>query len=278
MEQSGIYEIRNILNGKTYVGSTINFKQRHSQHFRQLARDAHPNVHLQRAYNKYGKDVFQFNKLLHCAQKDLTVLEQTMMDANKPEYNMFKFARSSRGNKNRLGKKHTEEAKRKMSIAGKGRKHTKETRKKMSLSRLGHKHSEETRRKLSKAALANKNHAFRFHPGHEVSEEVRRKLSIANKGNKNCLGHKHTEETKRKISLAQKDRPPPSEESRKKMSLAHMGKTLSEEHKAKISEAHKANKNHPTRFRPGQEFSEEWRHKNSQRAKKRERDSLGRFK
>ena len=49
------------------------------------------------------------------------------------------------------GRKHTEEAKRKMSEAKKGKKHTEETKRKISESRKGRKHSEETRRKISES-------------------------------------------------------------------------------------------------------------------------------
>lgn len=253
MKTSGIYEIRNILNGKKYIGSSVNLEYRCDDHFRRLAQGTHANGHLQNAYNKYGRDAFQFTELLHCAPKDLVVLEQTMMDANKPEYNIFKFARSSLGNQVWLGRKHTEETKRKMSLAQKGRTFNEETKKRMSL-----------------AQLSNKKRL-----GHKHTEEAKRKISIAHKGNKYWLGRKHTEETKRKISIAKtgKSGHKHTEETKRKISAAQIGRVFTEEHRKKISLAGLGNKR-----RLGCKHSEETKRKLSQKDKKRERDVLGRYK
>lgn len=53
-----IYCIKNNVNDHCYIGQTINFVQRKSKHFRELERNEHHNLPLQRAYNKYGKDNF----------------------------------------------------------------------------------------------------------------------------------------------------------------------------------------------------------------------------
>lgn len=45
---------------KVYVGSTKNFKKRKREHFNSLKKGKHYNQHLQRAYNKHGKDCFSF--------------------------------------------------------------------------------------------------------------------------------------------------------------------------------------------------------------------------
>ena len=58
--QCGVYVIRNIENGKMYIGSTYNFKKRWENHRRRLRKNEHLNVHLQSSYNKYGKDSFKF--------------------------------------------------------------------------------------------------------------------------------------------------------------------------------------------------------------------------
>jgi len=205
MKPSGIYEIHNTLNGKRYVGGTTNLDYRRDDHFRRLARGKHANGHLQKAYDKYGKDVFEFSVLFSRAPKGiLTRLEQAAIDVIRPEYNIRAFARRSLGNQNWLGRKHTEETKRKMSIAQKGRTFSKASRKKMGLAQmgnkkhLGHKHSEETKRKLSEQKMGNE-----YCLGKKHTEEVKRKISEAKKGKP---GHKHTEETKRKISAARKGR------------------------------------------------------------------------
>jgi ribosomal protein L28 len=73
------------------------------------------------------------------------------------------------------------------------------------------------------------------------SEEIRRKIGAASKG------RKHSEETRMKISKANKGRkrPPRSEETRRRMSVAQMGKRVwlgkkhREDSKQKISKAHR---------------------------------------
>lgn len=62
---------------------------------------------------------------------------------------------------------------------------------------MRHHHSEETKRKISIAEKGNKKAL-----GHKCSEEARRRISIANRGNKFALGCKRSAETKRKISIA----------------------------------------------------------------------------
>lgn len=87
-----------------------------------------------------------------------------------------------------------------------GFKHTEETKRKISESEKGKYVSMETRRKLSEA-----------HKGHSPSQKTRQKLSEANKGKT------HTEEAKRKIRKANLGKHL-SEETRKKMSEAKKGK------------------------------------------------------
>lgn len=57
----GVYVIRNIKNGKMYVGSTItSFSKRWQCHKKRLRENRHHSAHLQAAYNKYGKDNLEF--------------------------------------------------------------------------------------------------------------------------------------------------------------------------------------------------------------------------
>lgn len=55
---SGVYEIRNTLNNKRYIGSSINIYRRWRDHKRMLNLSVHPNKHLQSAWNKYGEKHF----------------------------------------------------------------------------------------------------------------------------------------------------------------------------------------------------------------------------
>ena len=61
----GVYKITNLVNGKVYIGSSVNIKSRKWKHFYSLSHNKHQNQHLQRAYNKYGKENFSFEILKH---------------------------------------------------------------------------------------------------------------------------------------------------------------------------------------------------------------------
>lgn len=69
-----IYEIRNLINNKIYIGSTQDFKVRKRTHLNKLKKNIHPNPKLQNAYNKYGKENFTFN-----------IIEGNVLDQYKTE-------------------------------------------------------------------------------------------------------------------------------------------------------------------------------------------------
>lgn len=60
MENSGIYAITNLENGKMYIGQTIHFSRRMNEHFRELEKNIHRNGYLQSAWNKYSSGAFEF--------------------------------------------------------------------------------------------------------------------------------------------------------------------------------------------------------------------------
>ena len=55
-----IYKIINVINGKFYIGSTLNFEKRQKQHIEQLRRQRHHCLHLQNAFKEYGEENFIF--------------------------------------------------------------------------------------------------------------------------------------------------------------------------------------------------------------------------
>ena len=71
----GIYKIINRTNGKFYIGSSININKRWNKHIGDLNANRHHNLHLQRAWNKYGGDNFEFR--LVEAVEDFNMLEDT---------------------------------------------------------------------------------------------------------------------------------------------------------------------------------------------------------
>ena len=97
--KSGIYQIRNILNNKSYIGSAKNLKIREREHFLDLEKNQHSNKHLQNAFNKYGKKSFVFEILAKCPQEYIIKLEQWFLDNTKNKYNILEKAGNSLGYK-----------------------------------------------------------------------------------------------------------------------------------------------------------------------------------
>jgi group I intron endonuclease len=172
---SGIYIIENLVNNKIYVGSTNNLDGRKGRHFSSLRKNKHHNKHLQFSFNKYKEDNFKFYVLEECKIKNLANREQYYIDKLKPQYNKRLIA------ENNQGLKHSEEAKRKISIAHKGNTHN-----------LGRKQSKESVVKREKVVLQlTKNGEF-IKEWKSLSE-IERELNF-NKGNISncCKGKKLT--------------------------------------------------------------------------------------
>src|SRR5712671_3867618 len=81
---SGIYKITCIANGKIYVGSSANLRIRWEQHCNDLRRKAHHSIHLQRAWNKYGENVFIFEIIELVMPWAILDREQYWLDKLKP--------------------------------------------------------------------------------------------------------------------------------------------------------------------------------------------------
>ena len=81
-----IYEIRNKINDKVYIGKTTkkNPIDRKHQHFHLLKKEKHHNKHLQHSFNKYGQQNFQFKVIVFVYSSDrLNLLEQEFIWRNK---------------------------------------------------------------------------------------------------------------------------------------------------------------------------------------------------
>lgn len=95
---SGIYKITNKVNGKFYIGSSIDIEDRCENHYyshrKMLNRGEHYNNHLQNAWNKYGEENFIFEVIelypSSIETKDkknktrLLILEQKYLDILTP--------------------------------------------------------------------------------------------------------------------------------------------------------------------------------------------------
>lgn len=135
--KSGIYQIKSIIDNRIYIGSSIDLKARKRYHFWNLSKKEHHSKYLQRYYNKYGKENLKFSILEFCCKENLIEREQYWLNLLSPEFNMCKIAG------NCLGHKVSEKTKRKISksLIGrpgiKGRKHTQETKIKIGLAGIG---------------------------------------------------------------------------------------------------------------------------------------------
>ena len=78
---SGIYKIVNKTNGKYYVGSSNNISKRFRDHKRELTFNRHHCIGLQRAWNKYGSNKFDFVIIENIlSNDDLLTTEQKHLD------------------------------------------------------------------------------------------------------------------------------------------------------------------------------------------------------
>lgn len=94
---TGIYEIVNLVSGKRYVGSAVCLSRRKNQHWARLSRGRHHNRHLQASWNKHGPSTFVFRVLLLCPAGCLLLYEQLALIALRPEYNLSPTAGSTFG-------------------------------------------------------------------------------------------------------------------------------------------------------------------------------------
>lgn len=105
-----IYKIETLNNHKYYIGSTINFKKRKTEHLKSLKSNKHHSKYLQRVYNKYGENNLIFSIVEEIQDKNnLIIREQYWLDFYKPfgknGYNSCKIANSM------LGFKHSNKTK-----------------------------------------------------------------------------------------------------------------------------------------------------------------------
>lgn len=84
----GVYKITNLINGKIYIGSSKNLRNRLWEHRALLRHNKHQNAHLQNAWNKYGEINFDYAILEKCNIEDQYTREQYYIDKYKPEYNI----------------------------------------------------------------------------------------------------------------------------------------------------------------------------------------------
>jgi len=210
-----VYSATNLINGKKYIGQTVNFDRRKKAHIK-----TNDNRYFHNAIRKYGKDNFKWDILCECKTKEiLNIMETFKIIVNHTHNSEEGYNCTWGGDDNPMnnketrikvgvsntGKVRTDEYKRNLSDMNKGKILSDETRKKISRSRIGIVFSadhlkniglaskgrivsEETREKISNTAN-----------GRVVSDETKKKISASLKG------HKHSDETKKRISVSLKE-------------------------------------------------------------------------
>jgi group I intron endonuclease len=140
---SGIYQIRNTLNDKVYIGSSIDLKFRQIEHFRYLRGGYHANVKLQRAFDHYG-DALVFEILELVPVDDLLIVEQRYLDQLdfRANYNIATTAGSPMKNR-----KHTDDSKQRMSVNTSGDKNPMYG---VQSPMMGRRHTEAVKKQISK--------------------------------------------------------------------------------------------------------------------------------
>lgn len=147
----GIYQFKNTVNNKIYIGSSTELDKRKENHIYSLRKGTHHSVYFQRAWDKYGEESFKYEilELLDddTTTKELLEREQFWLDKTKcyeaeRGYNILKIAGSNKGfkmsaesraklSKSRMGIRPNEKTRLKLSISKRKENLTKETREKL---------------------------------------------------------------------------------------------------------------------------------------------------
>jgi hypothetical protein len=94
--KSGVYCWTNKMNGKKYIGSSINLRRRIYDYY-SLKKLIKSNVIISRALLKYSFENFQLEILEYCEPDLCTKREQYYFNLMNPTYNILKIAYSLKG-------------------------------------------------------------------------------------------------------------------------------------------------------------------------------------
>ena len=183
---TGIYCIENLVDGKKYIGQSVNVERRIRKHKSALLGNYCNNVYLQRAHDKHGVENFSFYILETCNYDTLDERERWYIRFYKTNEIEFGYNLEGGGNRSKFI---SDETRRKMSEVHIGKTLSREQVTKMVESRKGYRHTEETKRKIGAG-----------NSGKKRSGEMIKKMSLLFKGKILSL------ETRNKMSLAQKSR------------------------------------------------------------------------
>lgn len=157
---SGVYQIKNKINNKLYIGSSHNLEKRKYEHFKMLKENKHHSPKLQNAFNKYGEENFVFEIIKLINIKNLKSIEKRNILLNEEQFWIDKLQTVKYGYNtcpiagSRLGTRLTEEQRKNLSEKQKGVKRkpfTKTHIENMKKGQTGKKLSEKTKNKIRQA-------------------------------------------------------------------------------------------------------------------------------
>jgi type IV secretion system protein VirB1 len=218
------YCVTNTVNGKKYIGITINPAERWASHRREAA--SRRRYALHRAMAKYSPECFTF-EVIACASSwaEAQALEQLLVVQHRTLGQTGEGYNLTKGGEGVLGLRHSAEVRARIAAANKGRRHSPEVIAKLRGRRLSDEHraklralavSPEARQKISGALTGRTlpaSHPF-CKKGRKVSPETLEKMRAAS------IGKRHSAEARLKMSLQRLGRKQP-ESQREKASLAN---------------------------------------------------------
>lgn len=66
----GVYQIRNVVNDKVFVDSSVNLDKIWNRHLSELRMGGHLNTSLQKEWNEFGEENFRYEIVSEIEQKD----------------------------------------------------------------------------------------------------------------------------------------------------------------------------------------------------------------
>ena len=177
-----------MINNKVYIGQSKRLKQRYSDHLTHIKKGKHHNDILQKSFNKYGFDSFEYSILEEVLDEN-TLNERekywidfygginsdkvyNLKDPLLNEYSDYvrkKMSEANSGeNNSNFGNKWTDEMKKEASKSKKGitleermgKEKADLTKEKMKKSQTGRKHTEEVKEKIRQHNIGEKNPAY----------------------------------------------------------------------------------------------------------------------
>jgi group I intron endonuclease len=181
---TGIYAIIHRETGRCYVGQANLISKRWNCHRYELRKGVHHSRYLQRCWDKYGEDAFDFMILEECSPEQLTEREISWGESLCPVFNSRPAMDSN------LGSKRSAESRARISAANRGRVTSEETKEKLRIAFSGKKYGTET---------SEKHQRWHREVGH--SPEARARIAAGQRG------RKHSPDTLAKMSAAKKGKP-----------------------------------------------------------------------